>query len=292
VRDLVRRTDWSKSALTITNPAHLELAARAVALGGIVVYPFGNLYVFSARPAESLVRYVNLVKGRPPEQTGSVVTTPERMAALFDWTRLPKGLDAAQVQTLIRGLGELGPFGVRGPAAPRLPDSLTADDNGVRTVQVVSPGASCPSNDLFAQVMESIPEDYLYGTSANRSRQVTGAEDEPVHYRLAPLQADFGRTDGFFMLGAADDCTMQRNYPLHASMSATLVSFHKLGPADGPLPRVVVERHGSLQVDKLQAVATRAGLGLWLAPTAQRRLTQRDYALNRVPSLRKMDRAA
>ena len=90
VRDLVRRTDWTRSALTITDPAHLELAARAVALGGVVVYPFGNLYVFSARPAESLVRYVNLVKGRPPEQTGSVVTTPERMPALFDWSRLPK----------------------------------------------------------------------------------------------------------------------------------------------------------------------------------------------------------
>jgi hypothetical protein len=221
VRDLVRRTDWSKSALTITNPAHLELAARAVALGGIVVYPFGNLYVFSARPAESLVRYVNLVKGRPPEQTGSVVTTPERMAALFDWTRLPKGLDAAQVQTLIRGLGELGPFGVRGPAAPRLPDSLTADDNGVRTVQVVSPGASCPSNDLFAQVMESIPEDYLYGTSANRSRQVTGAEDEPVHYRLAPLQADFGRTDGF------SSCSAQRTT---ARCSATIRCMPRCRP--------------------------------------------------------------
>jgi hypothetical protein len=292
VRDLVRRTDWRRFALTINNPAHLELAARAVALGGIVVYPFGNLYVFSARPAEALVRYVNIVKGRPPEQTGSVVTTPERMAELFDWTRLPRGLDMASVQSLIRGLGELGPFGFRGPAAPGLPRYLTADDNGVRTVQVVSPGANCPSNDLFAQVMDSIPERYLYGTSANRSRQVTGAEDEPCHYRLAPLQADFGRTDGFFMLSSADDCAMQRNYPLHASMSATLVSFHKLGPPDGPIPRVVVERHGSLELERLRAVASRAGLGLWLAPTAQRRLTQRDYALDRFPSLRKLDRAA
>jgi hypothetical protein len=292
ILDLVRRTDWTRSALTITEPAHLDLAARAVALGGIVVYPFGNLYVFSARPAESLVRYVNLVKGRPPEQTGSVVTTPERMPALFDWTRLPEGLDAARVQTLIRGLSELGPFGFRGPAAAHLPHFLTADDRGVRTVQFVSPGTASPCNQLFARVLDSIPEDYLYGTSANRSRQVTGAEDEPVHYRLGPLQVDFGRTAGFFMLGSSDDCAMQHNYPLHASMSATLVSFHKLGPADGSLPRLVVERHGSLDLDQLRAVAAHAGFGLWLAPSAHRRLSQRDYSLDRSPALRKLARAA
>ena len=48
-------------------------------MGAVVAYPYANIYVFSSRPDEDLVRYVNQVKGRPPEQTGSVVTTPERI---------------------------------------------------------------------------------------------------------------------------------------------------------------------------------------------------------------------
>jgi hypothetical protein len=131
------------------------------------------------------------------------VTTPQHIDELFDWTRLPAGLDPQRVRDLIAGLIELGPFGFRGPAASYLPHFLTADDRGVRTVQVVSQGTACPSNRLYARVIEAIPENYLYGTSANRSRQLTGAVDEPVHYRLGPLQADFGRTAGFFMVGAA-----------------------------------------------------------------------------------------
>jgi hypothetical protein len=283
VRDMVRTTDWTRSALTLTEPTHLELSARAMALGGIACYPFANFYVFSARPAEALLRYVNVVKGRPPLQTGSVVTTPERIDALFDWRQLPPGVDADRVRNLIRGLIELGPFGFRGPAASHLPPYLTADDGGVRTVQVVSPGTACPSNQLYARVLEAIPEGYLYGTSANRSRQLTGADDEPVHYRLGPLQADFGRTPGFFMVGAGDECAMRQRYPLHAQMSATLLSFHKLGPSDGQPPRLVVERYGSLDLDTLRDLAAQVGLGLWLAPTAARRLRQRDYSRDRAP---------
>ncbi len=287
VRDLVSQTDWTRFALTVTDPVYLELAARAMALGGIACHPFANFYVFSARPADSIVHYVNLVKGRPPTQTGSVVTTPERIAGQFDWDKLPLGLDRERVQAFIQRLVELGPIGFRGPARNQLPSILTADDGGVRTVQVVSPGTACPSNRLYARVLDQIPEDYLYGTSANRSRQITGAEDEPVHYRLAPLQADFGRTAGFLMVGAADDGAIQHRYPLHAPMSATLVSFHKLGPRDrsGSLPRLVVERYGSLALDTLRAVAAETGLGLWLAPTARRRLTQRDYAADRAPAI-------
>ena len=193
---------------------------------------------------------------------------------------------------LIGGLIELGPFGFRGPAGAHLPHYLTADDNGVRTVQVVSPGVDCPSNRLFAQVLTYIPEGYLYGTSANRSRQVTGAEDEPVHYRLAPVQAGFGAVSGFFMIRSADECATQQGYPQHAPMSATLLSFHKLGPADGALPRLVVERSGSLELAELERVAAQAGVGLFLAPTARRRLAQRDYAADLAPELAPVTRAA
>jgi hypothetical protein len=181
------------------------------------------------------------------------------------------------VRSLIVGLLELGPFGYRGPARGYQPHYLTADDNGVRTVQVVSPGFACPSNAFFRRVLDYTTDSYLYGTSGNRSRRLTGADDEPVHYRLGPIQAQFGRVPGFFMLGSADDAETRQQYPLHLPMSATVLSFHKLGPADGGRPSVVVERHGSLELDQLRAVAANVGLGLHLAPGAQRRLEPRVY---------------
>ena len=197
---VLRSVDWSRSALSLSDPLHQQLAALAIAEGGIACHPFANFYVFTARPAEALVQHVNQAKGRPLDQTGSVVTTPEHIPSLFDWAALPAGLERERVLALIQALLELGPFGFRGPAAADLPPYLTAQAGPLRTVQVVSPGFACPSNRLFAGALARIPQRYLYGTSANRSRRLTGAADEPVHYELPPLQAEFGRVPGFFML--------------------------------------------------------------------------------------------
>ena len=292
VRDVMRRTDWTRAALTISDPEHLDLAARAIALGGIACFPLANIYVFAARPAESILRYVNLVKGRPPLQTGSLTTTPSQINEQFNWSSLPRGLDAERVQELIRRLIAVGPIGFRGPARPGLPAYLTADDNGIRTAQVVSGGATDPSNELYARVLGLIPETYLYGTSANRSRHVTGALDEPIHYRLAPVQADFGHTNGFFMISAGDECAQQNRYPFHLPMSTTLLSFHRLGPGGGAQPRIVVERYGSLDLPTLRRIVSELDLDLWFAPTAQRRLTQRNYELDQLPAIGGTRRAA
>jgi len=180
------------------------------------------------------------------------------------------------VLELIDALLDLGPFGFRGPARAGLPRFLTADDQGVRTVQVVSPGKTSPANRFYARVIEQIGEAFLYGTSANRSRRVTGAEDEPVHYRLAPLQAEFGRVPGFFMVHAGDELALQGAYPVHAPMSVTLLSFHKVGPG-GVLPALVVERHGSLELHHVRRLAADVGLEVCLAPGALRRITARSY---------------
>jgi tRNA A37 threonylcarbamoyladenosine synthetase subunit TsaC/SUA5/YrdC len=269
--------DWSTTALDMSAARDLDRAAEAIVQGAIACHPFANFYVFSARPNEEVVRYVNVVKGRSPEQTGSVVTTADRLAPLFDWTRLPAGLDADLMLEFIQALLELGPLGFRGPAAVHLPDHLTADDNGVRTVQVVNAGHACPSNELYARVMERIPEGFMYGTSGNRSRRQTGADEEPVHHRLQPLQAHFGSVPRFLMLRSPDEQEMLRNYPLHDPMSATLLSFHKLAPTDRSRPRLVVERHGSLRFSDLREVAAHFELDLHMAPAAQQRLTRHFY---------------
>jgi hypothetical protein len=271
-------TDWTRHALSLGNPEHLDLAARWVALGGVAVHASGNIYVFGARPDQALVRYVNQVKGRPADQTGTIVTIPERIPALFDWTQLPDGLRRDRVAALMDALLDLGPIGFRGPARVGLPHYLTADDDGVRTVQTVSPGRSSPTNRLYARILDYLPEPFLYGTSGNLSRQVTGAVEEPVHHRLAPLQAEFGHVPGFFMVRAPDEDAMQLAYAFHAPTSATVLSFHKLGPA-GPVPALVVERNGSLDLDRLRQAAREVGLDLFLAPAARSRLSARDYTI-------------
>jgi hypothetical protein len=264
--------------LNLLDTAELEMAAHAVALGGIAVHPFANFYVITSRPDVRIMRHINRVKGRPADQVASVTTTREHFASLFDWSRVPESLSRERIEGLMDALLEMGPCGFRGPAADHLPEHLTSPDAGVRTVQAIGPGARCPSNQYIARTIARIPEQYLSGTSANPSRHVTGAADEPVHYRIAPLQAAFGREPGFFMLRHPSEWSMQTLFPLHPPMSTSILSFHKVGAQtlDGR-PTLVVERHGSLALDALQAVAERFGWGLELAPSAQRRLSMRTY---------------
>jgi hypothetical protein len=251
-------------------------AAAVLAAGGAVGQGFGNFYVLTTRPDAATVRRINLLKGRPPEQVGSVVTTPLRIPLLFDWAALPEGLSARVVRSVMDALFELGPFGFRGPAAAHVPDHLAQVDGGVRTTQVIAPGYACPSNRFLSRALDLVREDLLYVTSANRSRHLTGAPDEPAHWRADGLRAEFGSDPGFVVLAHPDEAAARQRYPLHAPMSTTILAFHEVAQrAQGV--RLVVERHGSLPVEQLRSVVERLGFGLEVAPSAARRLELREY---------------
>jgi tRNA A37 threonylcarbamoyladenosine synthetase subunit TsaC/SUA5/YrdC len=257
----------------------VQVAADALAAGGIVAQAFANFYVITTRPDELTVRRVNLMKGRPADQVGSITTTPARLPLVYDWSQLPAGLTREDVCGLIDALFTIGPFGFRGPAAGHIPHHLTQDDDGITTAQVIAPGYACPSNRFLARSLEAIDEDILYITSANRSRHLTGADDEPAHYRADGLRAEFGHEPGFMVLEHDDEEEAnQRTYPLYAPMSTTILALHKVAGHDeqGRL-RLVVERHGSLPVDHLREVVGRLGFGLVLGANATHRLLQRDY---------------
>ena len=119
---------------------------------------FGNFYVLTTRPDAATVRRINLLKGRPPDQVGSVVTTPLRIPLLFDWAALPEGLTGRAVRSVMDALFELGPFGFRGPAAAHVPDHLAQVDRGVRTTQVIAPGYACPSNRFLSRALDLVGE--------------------------------------------------------------------------------------------------------------------------------------
>jgi hypothetical protein len=256
----------------------VERAARAIADGAVVGHGFGNFYVITTRPDADVVRGVNLMKGRPACQVGSVTTTRSMVPRLFDWDRLPESLSRATVEQLIDRLFGIGPFGFRGPAGGHIPDHLAAFDGDIRTTQVIAPGYACPSNALLEWAMDLLDVEFLYITSANRSRHLTGAEDEPAHFTAAGLESEFGREPKFMVVRHRDEAAARATYPMHAPMSTTILGFHRLGIPDASgRPCLIVERHGSMPLSAVAPVVAEFGFGLELGPKAVNRLALRVY---------------
>lgn len=246
-------------------------AADAVAAGLAVVHGFANFYALTARADRAVVERVNRLKGRPPGQTGSVTTVPAAVPGLFDWTRLPAELPRRQVRSFLEELYELGPFGFRGPAADRVPGHLTAVRDGVATVQVIAPGVACPSNAFLGAALERTGGDFLFVTSANRSRQLP-------HWRAEGVVADFGREPEVRVLVHADDAAARHGYPHHEPVSTSVVSFHRAaGHGRSGLPALTLERQGSLSAEHIRSVAANHGFALTLAPGATPRPQARAY---------------
>lgn len=269
--------------LLITDPGDVERAAAELAAGAVLGHAFGNFYAITARPGTASVRAVNLLKGRPAGQVGSVTTTPVRIPGAYDWSLLPAGLAADEVLGLMDALFGLGPFGFRGPAAAHVPAHLTQLDAGVRTTQVIAPGYGCPSNALLAAGLRTVGTDLLYVTSANQSRHRSGAPDSPAHWRAAGLRADFGADPGFRLVEHPDEAAARARYPWHAPMSTTILAFHTLATPAGGRRALVLERQGSLPVEVVREVAGRSGLDVVLGPLAAHRPEPRSYAAEAVP---------
>ncbi|HVE95510.1 MAG TPA: hypothetical protein VNA67_00725 [Pseudonocardiaceae bacterium] len=215
--------------LLIDRAADVAYAARALAAGAVTATAFGNFYVIVTRPDVETVRRVNVVKGRPIHQVGSITTEASRIPAMFDWSQLPERLTAERVQALMETLYGLGPFGFRGPAAAHVPDHLTQLDEGARTTQVIAPGSRCPSNAFFARAVAEVGSELLYITSANRSRHFTGAVEEPAHWQAAGIAADFVHVPDLVIIEHCDEAVARAAYPAFAPTSVTLLSFHAPG---------------------------------------------------------------
>ncbi|RZU49306.1 tRNA A37 threonylcarbamoyladenosine synthetase subunit TsaC/SUA5/YrdC [Krasilnikovia cinnamomea] len=272
----------SADFLTIDSPADVALAARALHDGRVVATAFGNIYAIVAEPSATAVRRVNLAKGRPAGQIGSVTAAADGIPALFDWTEVARRLDVPRLAALLVALARTGPIGFRGPAAPHLPEHLTQVDAGVRTAQVITPGTACPSNALFAQATAALGRDHLYVTSANRSRHATGAAEEPAHWRAAELEVDLRHMPDLTVIAHRDEEAARNAYPRHLPMSVTLVSFHD--PGTGPSPMLTVERHGSLHLSDVRRIAAPLGFTVTPGRAAAQRLPVRAYARAQAPA--------
>lgn len=169
-----------RGRVVISDQASVSRAAYALADGAVVAQAFGNFYVITTRADEPTVRGVNLMKGRPPNQVGSITGPPAALPDVWNLDRLPERLPQRTALTLLDTFFALGPFGFRGPAAAGMPHHLTFPDGEITTAQVIAPGYACPSNTFLAAARRATGDDLLYITSANRSRHLTGADDSPA----------------------------------------------------------------------------------------------------------------
>lgn len=259
------------------DPDDARHAARLLSQGAPIAQAFGNFYAITARGDAASVARINLMKGRPADQVGSVTLPRSRQSSIFDWSALPAGLERDQVEELFDAFFGAGPFGFRGPARRGIGDHLASLDGGIRTTQLIAPGYACPSQDFLEQAAALVGDDLLYVTSANRSRHLTGADDTPAHWRAKALCDEFGTAGNLVLLGHDDETAVRRDYPNHLPMSTTILAFHRTERVDGRLC-LSLERHGSLHVDDVAEVLDGFGFGLALGPKAQTRLSLRTYS--------------
>jgi len=253
--------------LDIADLGDRRLAAEATAAGAALFYAFGNFCALAARPDLESLQAMNRLKGRPLDQVGSVTTTPEKASRVFDWDRV--NVPWSALVGTMADLNTLGPIGFRGPAAAHIPQHLTVTDQGVRTVQLITPGDRCPSNALVADVLDLIGEEILYITSANTSSHVS-KQLEAAHFEMREIQKEFGERAGVVLIGHRNERANRRQYARHLPCSTSIVAFHT--------GELVLERLGSLDADTIERVATKHGLTLRIGEQAKQRVPVRSAA--------------
>jgi hypothetical protein len=275
--EVVRRVDqadWTQTTLDLDDPDDRSFAAHATALGAALFYGFGNFVALAGRPEWDTVLRINRLKGRADAQVGSATTTRPHFEGVFAWERLPPGIDRERVLALIDDFYELGPMGFRGPAVDAVPDHLASVQDGVRTVQLIAPGYACPSNGLIDEILDRTRLAWLFITSANRSSRTTG-KTEPAHYELRTIRRDFGGESGIVLIGHRDEEAVRAQYPRYRPMSTSIVAFHRLARDESGGPALVLERHGSLELEDARELVERHGLTLVPGAGAAERLPER-----------------
>src|SRR4051794_29424636 len=152
-------TTVSRTRRVLNTAADAAWGADVLASGAVVAQGFANFYVITTKPDAETVRAVNLMKGRPPGQVGSITGPPAVLRDVWDFSRLPAGLSRRRVLNLMDAFWGLGPFGFRGPAAASVPAHLSLVEDGVRTAQVIAPGYTCPSNDFLRRSLHACDAD-------------------------------------------------------------------------------------------------------------------------------------
>ncbi|GAA4849586.1 hypothetical protein GCM10023201_47170 [Actinomycetospora corticicola] len=184
------RTDWSAHRLSLGDAGDRSLAATAVAFGTPVFHGSGAGYALTFHPDAEVVGAVRRGLGRPAAWRPALLTTRARVLDLVDVEALHPSAEellAALDERLARG-----PVELTVPAAAHVRAHLTTRCDGVATIELVIPGASCPSAAFLEAALTCAGTGHLATTRPYVTSATTG-ERGPVLDRIGAIQREFGR---------------------------------------------------------------------------------------------------
>lgn len=182
------RTDWSTHRLSLGRAGDRSLAATAIAFGTPVFHGSGAGYALTFHPDAEVVGAVRRGLDRPASWRPALLTTRARVMELGDAEALhpsPAEFLAALDERLARG-----PVSLTVPAAADVPAHLTTRCDGVATIELVVPGAACPSVAFLEAALVRARVTHLATT---RPAVTTAGTCGPVLDRIAAIQREFGR---------------------------------------------------------------------------------------------------
>ncbi|MDL5160226.1 hypothetical protein [Actinomycetospora termitidis] len=208
------RTDWSTHRLSLADAADHSLAATALAFGTPVFHGSGAGYALTFHPDAEVVDAVRRGLGRPASWRPALITTRSRVLDLVDVEALhpsPAEFLAALDERLAHG-----PVALTVPAAADVPRHLTTRCDGVATIELVVPGAACPSGAFLDAALVRAGVGHLATTRPYATSAGTGARG-PVLDRISAIQKEFGRMrPGAVMLAHRSEWRARRRHaPLH-----------------------------------------------------------------------------
>lgn len=278
---MIADTDFSRDIWDVENEWHVESAAHYLAVGGRVLHPFGNILALTGHPDTPAVVHSNRTKGRPDSQVGSVTTTTEHFSEVFDRKLLPQQLRGDRFIEILNALyGEIGPFGVRGPASQAIVKNypqLQTWAHEMSSTQLIAVGdENDPTHKLLrraAKIREELGESpdlswIWFITSANVSSKATGKE-EPAHWLSRQAKESLGsRRIPILGYSMSDqeivDTIIRGKYGRLEPKSTTVISLHYLIEDQEGIrrPTVMLERKGSAPVSLVKDILDNFGLGL------------------------------
>ncbi|MEJ2870893.1 hypothetical protein WCD74_24235 [Actinomycetospora sp. OC33-EN08] len=208
------RTDWSSHRLSLSDAGDRSLAATAVAFGTPVFHGSGAGYALTFHPDTEVVDAVRRGLDRPASWRPALITTRSRVMDLVDVDALHQS--PAEFLTALDERLARGPVALTVPAAADVPRHLATRCDGVATIELVVPGAGCPSAAFLDAALDRTGVGHLATTRPYATASATGTRG-PVLDRIAAIQKEFGRMrPGAVMLAHRSEWRARRRHaPLH-----------------------------------------------------------------------------
>lgn len=258
----------------MSKPQDIGCAAEALAQGKFALAHFGNIIGLFCEPSLNTVGDMNEFKGSERFKPVSVTACIDSVGLVTECGAFSRQLPYECALAISSELSAYGPVGFILPASDCIPGHLSVTDSiggyRMKTVQIITAGATSPFNDFIRTAVPCLPVDYFAATSANVSSHFTGSP-QPVHYRMKQALEEFidKGADRFFVLENPEEQQLNNAYPYHDARSTTIVRLTDVSRNKDDVSvkdssgRYVLEvaRWGSMDRSLTESVLARHGYG-------------------------------